>query len=255
MVQYSSLADALEVEVLTQMADTFFGARKNLDDLMDAFKVHVEDLRANEKMVVAHALFIRSLFLGSEGEQQFYTALNVEAPFKHIPEHSAGHVWRSEHIPFAFFESTRYVKLVQLAYTRMYSACAEYASGVYEDDPDLKGRKRMTISYDFIVSLWDMLNTRVEKINREMAPSSVLQYARSIHNCEQNGQGALSCELGAQSLDDGLRYKMFTFESLNLWKPPTLPKPEACAENIAAFSRAFYAAHKNGIQHVLKALR
>lgn len=254
MVKYSSLADALEVEVLTQMADTFFGARKNLDELMEAFKLHAADLRTNEQTVKAHALFLRSLFLGVEGERAFFTALDVEYPFENIPEHSGVHVWRPQRVPFAFFSASRYVKLVQLAYVELRTSCEVYSHGVYEDDLERKGRKRMTISYDSVLALWNMLNERIEKINREMAPSSVLQYARSIHNCEQSGQGAISCELGAQSLDEGLRYTMFTLESLNLWKAPTLPEPEACAENLVRFSRAFYAAHTDDVRQMLKSL-
>jgi len=43
--QYKTLADALESEVLTEMAGTFFGARKAVDDLLDDFNTHVEQLR------------------------------------------------------------------------------------------------------------------------------------------------------------------------------------------------------------------
>ena len=254
MVKYNSLADALEVEVLTQMADTFFGARKNLDDLAENFKLQVEELRSREGLVISRVLFLRSLFLGQEGEKKFYGALGLAPPFENTNAHSGSRTWQPDSIPFALFASSRFEKLVQQTYAQIHHACEVYMVGEYIEDSEQKGRKRLTLNYQMVVQLWQRLNDRMEKLNNEMTPSSVLQYARSMRNCEQNGQGALTCSLGAQSLDSGLEYHPIPFESLQLWQAPVLPHPDQCAPVIKTFCKGFYEAHSAEIKERLAEL-
>lgn len=254
MVRYDSLADALEVEVLTQMADTFFGARKNLDDLMDDFTLHVEELRSREGVVYSHLLYLRHLLLGKAGEQAFFHHLGLGDPFQPEPGHTAETpMWRPKRPPFAFFATTRYEKRVFLAYEQLCAACEVYMRGEYIDDPDQKGRKRMTMNFALVASLCQRLNDRIAKLNKEMTPSSVLQYARSMRSNDENGHGAISNSLGSESLDNGLQYRCIDFAGLTLWKAPELPKPEACAGKIRTFCRRYFDKHEAEIRRLLEA--
>lgn len=251
MDRYKSLAVALESEVLTEMAGTFFGARKGLEDMQEAFLHHAEELRAQAAKVYSRVFFLRALLLGQEGENALFAALGLPAQFPEAQSQSGSRVWRPESLPFALLPSTRYIKAVLLAYVEVQHACEVYLSGEYEDDPEVKGRKRMKLHYKMIERLCRRLNERIAKINADMPPSSVLQYARNISTVEQPGQGAITNSLGAESLDKGLKFEALDFATLSLWKAPELPAPAACEEKLSAFAAAFYRSNKDKVRRVL----
>jgi hypothetical protein len=252
--RYKSLAVALESEVLSEMAGTFFGARKALEDLREDFGLHVEELRSRSAKVYARVFFLRSLLLGPEGEAALFEALGLPPQFPEAQTQSGSRTWRPERLPFAIFPSSRFVKLVLLAYAELYNACEVYMNGEYEDDPQQKGRKRMSMHYKLVERLGHRLNERIEKLNADMPPSSVLQYARSISTAEAPGQGAITNALGAESLDKGLEFMPLDFAAFHLWRAPELPAPKECEEKLRAFAAAYYDAHADKIRRVLAEL-
>lgn len=254
MDKYKSLAVALESEVLSEMAGTFFGARKALEDLRDDFTLRVDELRAQAAKVYARVFFLRSLLLGPEGEDALFAALGLPPQFPEAQTQSGSRTWRPDHLPFAFLSSSRFVKLVLLAYAEIFHACEVYMAGEYEDDPERKGRKRMSMHYKQVERLGRRLNERIEKLNAEMPASSVLQYARSISTVEAPGQGAITNALGAESLDQGMQFQPLDFAALNIWRAPVLPAPAACEEKLRAFAAAYYDAHSDRIRRVMDEL-
>ncbi len=252
MSTQKTLADALEQEVLTEMAGTFFGARRNVDDLLEEFQHLVEDLRVREGLVFARVQFLRGLLLGREGEGAFFRALGLEgSPFDDGREHRSALSWRPDRLPFALFASSRYAKALALAYAELCKACEAYMHGEYQPDTRKRGRMKLTVNLQQVLRLADYLNGRIEKINQEMSPSSVLQYARSIRSGEDLGKGAISSELGAESLDRGLTFTPLDVAALNLWKAPALPRPEQCDGRIRAFSDRFYREHEAELDKAL----
>lgn len=255
MDRYKSLAVALESEVLSEMAGTFFGARKALEDLQDDFALRVEELRAQAAKVFARVFFLRSLLLGPEGEDALFEALGLPPQFPDAQSQSGSRTWRPDHIPFAFLPSTRYVKLVLVAYAEVQQACEVYMNGAYEEDPDRKGHKRMSLHYRMIERMGLRLNERIEKLNAEMPASSVLQYARSISTVEAPGQGAMTNSLGAESLDRGMLFQPVDFAALQVWQAPRLPALEKCEKVLRAFAGAYYDVHSDKIRRVLEELQ
>lgn len=249
--RHTTLADALESEVLTEMAGTFFGARKALEDAQEDFQLHVEDIRSREAQVFSRVFHLRSLLLGVQGEQGFFAALGLDPAFPDSKCCPGSRTWHPDSLPFALFPSTRYAKAVLQAYGELRKACEAYMSGVYEEDPERSGRKRLSPHYRQLERLCARLNERIAKVNNEMTPSSVLQYARSISSPLQPGQEALENSLGAESLDSGLAFKPVDFASLGLWKAPGLPPLEACEGAIRHFCSGFYAQNAAQIKKVL----
>lgn len=248
---HKTLADGLGDEVLTEMAGTFFGARKALDDLLEDFKVLMEELRAREAKVYSRVCHLRSLLLGAEGEAAFFAELGLSAPFADSCGHSGSRTWRPESPSFAFFASTRYLKAVLQAYAELRLACEAYMVGEYEEDPEQRGRKRLSPHFRQIERHCARLNERIEKLNTEMTPSSVLQFARSINAAEEPGQGVLENSLGAESLDDSMKFQKIDFAALGVWKAPSLPPVESCEAAIRRFCTGWFKKHGPQIKKVL----
>lgn len=251
MDRYKSLAVALESEVLSEMAGTFFGARKAVEDLQDDFALRVEELRSLAAKVFARVFFLRSLLLGVEGEEALFAALGLPPQFPDAQGQSGSRTWRPDKVPFALLPSSRYVKLVLVAYDELRHACEVYLNGEYEDDPDHKGRKRLSLHYALVERMGRRLNERIEKLNSDMPASCVLQYARSISTVEAPGQGSITNALGAESLDKGMCFLPVDFDGLNLWRAPELPPLESCEDKLKAFAGAFYEANTEKIRRVL----
>ncbi|MDO9082995.1 MAG: hypothetical protein Q7U56_06905 [Humidesulfovibrio sp.] len=251
MDRYKTFADALESEVLTEMAGTFFGARKTLEDLLEDFQLHVEDMRAREALVFSRVFFLRALLLGPEGEAALFAEIGLAPPFSASRSHSGSRTWQPDSLPFALLPSTRFAKAVLLAYAELRHACEVYMAGEYEDDPGRSGRKRLSLHYRQMERLCARLNERIEKINTEMTPSSVLQFARNIRSVDQPGHGTLSNSLGAESLDKSLMFQPVDFAALGLWKAPSLPPVEACEEAILRFCARHYQQHGPQLKRVL----
>lgn len=254
MDQYKSLAVALESEVLSEMASTFFGARKEVEIQGEDLLQRVAELRAHTAKVYARVIFLRTLLLGSEGEAAFFLALGVATQFSEVQAQPSSRAWKPAKLPFGLFASSRYVKALLLAYDEVRQACEVYMHGQYEDDPDNKGRKRMSLNFKMVEELCQHLNKRISKLNNEMAPSSVLQYARSIGNIEQPGQAAIENTLGAESLDKGLTLTPVEFADFKLWQAPSLPAGPDCEGRLRAFATDFYNDHAKEIQRVLSGL-
>lgn len=252
MAQYKTLADALESEVLTEMAGTFFGSRKALEEVTEAFMLRVEELRALPAKVHARVLFLRSLLLGEQGEAELFAALGLPPQFQELQTRSGVRAWRPDALPFAFFTASRFVDSVFLAYSEVAHACEVYMAGEYEDDPEHRGRKRLSLNYAMVADQCRMLNQRIDKLNADMAPSAVLQYARNISAENHSGQGSITNILGAESLDKGLTFAPVDFASLKLWRAPALPAPQACDKKLRAFAKTFYGAHKKQVRRVLE---
>lgn len=251
MDRYKNFADALETEVLSEMAGTFFGARKTLENMLEDFQLHVEDLRAREALVFSRVFFLRSLLLGVEGEAALFDELGIALPFSDPRSHSGSRTWHPDSLPFAFLPGTRFSKAVLLAYASVRQACEVYMAGEYEADPERSGRKRLSLHYRQMERFCARLNERIEKMNTEMTPSSVLQFARNIHMADQPGHGTLSNSLGAESLDQGLMFHHIDFAALGLWKAPSLPPVEVCEEAILRFCEKYYQQHGLQIKRVL----
>jgi hypothetical protein len=251
MDRHKTLADALESEVLSEMAGTFFGARKTLEDLLEDFKLHVEDIRAREAQVFSRVFYLRSLLLGPEGEAALFAEIGVDAPFPDSKSHPGSRTWHPDSLPFAFLASSRFTKAVLQAYAEVRRTCEVYMVGEYEEDPGQSGRKRLSPHYRQIERHCARLNERIDKVNTEMPPSSVLQYARNISSADQPGQGTLSNSLGAESLDNGLMFQKVDFASLGLWKAPSLPPVEACEAAIRRFCARYYEQNAVHIKKVL----
>lgn len=244
MSSQKTLADSLEQEVLTEMAGTFFGARENVDDLLDEFRHQVEELRGREGAVYARVHFLRGLLLDAEGEAGFFRAIGLAAPpFDHAPRRTVD-TWRPDRLPFALLPSWRWRKAVELAYDELCKICETYEHGEYVADRLKRGRKMLTVNRRQVLRLAEYLNERIAKLNREMSPSSVLQYARSIRSSDDVGRGAIMNELGAESLDRGLTYEPIDVQGLGIWQAPALPKPRDCAAAIRAFCETLYPARK-----------
>ncbi|MGA8279800.1 MAG: hypothetical protein WB853_02800, partial [Desulfobacterales bacterium] len=120
--------DPLVEEILTDVAGSFFGNRRLLDEKIDLFHSYVQALRFKEAEVRNPAALLNNLLLQGHQAPAFYEMLNVEGTLLT----AAGAVVPQNAqlcMPFAFGFCTRFVKLVCNAYDALQKSCAVYLHG------------------------------------------------------------------------------------------------------------------------------
>lgn len=252
----NDFSEPLVQEVLTDMANTFFGTRKELDDMMEALDAFVEELRQREAAIALRAGFLNHLFLDERAARDFYAAIKLDSP-ELLLEAEFSDKTISQEIPFAFSTKGEYIKLVLSAYDATQKACHEYLNGKLCEDPEEQGRMDVTVHYKQIVKMCEIINEKVHQVNTGMSPVCVLQYAKKFNPEAEEKERITGATFGgyACSIDDKLAYRPINFDSLQLKKYPELPDHDEVYHEITSFCKKEYHRHKADIKELISNLK
>lgn len=253
MGHQSDFNTALLGEVFTDMAENFFGARKQLEDMMELFDTYVRGCKENSKDVVVKAGFLNHLLPGKQGAQKFYQTIKADSALI-LSENEFSENILPESIPFALTAKGEYTHIVLWAYNALERACHRYLNGEYLYEG---GKEKVVPHYRLIQQMCEMINERVRHVNANMPPGDVLQCVRKFtQDSEDSG-----CIAGAEYSDfdcrinEKLCYRPIKFDSLNLIEYPVLPPEREVAPKITSFCKEYYSAHKEEINKRLADLK
>ncbi len=253
---FDDFADGLEQEVLSEMADGFFGPRKRLDDMLEGLDFLLRQFRELEKWLGYRAELLHYLLMGRQRVRAFYEAIGIDPasiPFEFYCANKPSF----PKLPWAFTSKGRYNKLVLSAYDDFQQAAEDYMHGRYYNDPNQKGRKRLTIHYNRIIKIIQGINEAVAKVNSEISPSSLLGYVKSFDAgmVEKEKVAGGMYQGDHCALDGDLCYRPVDLEALELKEMPSLPKLEEAAPRIKAYCSGLYAANKPQIAKLLSEIK
>lgn len=249
-------SEALVEDFIRETANTFFGTRKQLEDMIASFHEAVEELREKEAWVAERANLLNFLLLRGKAAEDFYLLLKLDAkPFATGIDFTERVL--PEKIPFSLSEQKKIIKLVLWAYEALQQECHAYMNGKYFIDPD-EGIEKVTVHYNQIRMMTDLINERVHKVNTEMSPVCVLQYARKFdleaEAKERITGGGVNFGGYACSIDKKLAYDPVDFESLNLKEFPDLPTTDQVKADITRFCKNLYPGNKHAIHQIVSDL-
>jgi hypothetical protein len=178
MSDFSDYADQLQKEVVSEMAESYFGERRNLDDMITDFNAMGDELRQQIPTLAMGAARLHHLLLDRSLISNFYLELEVDPvciPFADdVPVPMFGS------LPFGLTGAGRYVRCVRKAYDLFQKAVHEYLHGKYYEKAGEKGRKRMTVSYLGLREFASLINAEVSRVNRNRTPSGALRYVKGL---------------------------------------------------------------------------
>lgn len=242
---FDDFADGLEQEVLSEVAEGFFGPRKRLDEMIEGLEYLLRQFRELEKWLGYRAELLHYLLMGREKVKSFYEHIGVDPariPFDFFcPNKSA-----LPRLPWALTSRSRYTKLVLSAYADFRQAADDYMHGRYYNDPKQKGRKRLTIHYDRIIKIVQGINQAVDKVNSEISPSCLLEYVKSFDAdmVEKEKIAGGTYQGDHCTLDGDLCYDPVDLEVLELKEMPELPALEEAESRIRKFCFELYSENK-----------
>lgn len=255
MSNLKDFADNLQHEVVSDMAENYFGDRKNLEDMMNAFQLLVQEFRLNEPVLAEAAARLHYLLLDQQTARNFYIALDIVPsciPFSDDVMHP-----HMESIPFSFTMLGRYERCVCSAYEKFQQVADEYVNGRYFDDPDQPGRKRLTVHYLRLRALAEYINDEVKRINENVSATGALRFVKRMdpEQSEREDMIGAACLIDGCGLDEAMKFTPIDFEALELAVVQDLPRLSKVKSVIRQFCKEIYPSRKDDIKRVVESMR
>ncbi|HSM73979.1 MAG TPA: hypothetical protein VK852_05065, partial [Desulfobacterales bacterium] len=176
MDQRELLSESLAEEVLSDMAENFFGTRTQLERRIDRLYAHSRRLQQKARRVAGAAALLRRLLLDEAETRRLGEALGVA--FDQFPADPAARSSPPPHLPFALTRRGVFTQLILEAYADLRALREEYMLGRYIPDPENPGRMRVTVNYTSLQKFCERLNADIDRVNRQSSPSQILQYVK-----------------------------------------------------------------------------
>ncbi len=234
-------------EVLMDTAENFFGARRRLDNMMDLFRSYVEALRKKEAYVAGRAGILNYLLLDAKGAYDFCKTINATPSL--LMENELSCEILPDEIPFALTAKGEFVCFVRHAYDELQKACDEHMNGEPDESPVLRGMEKNEVYHKLLVKMCHLINENVQRVNTDMSPLSVLQFAKRLDIETQNKEyvtGGMTFD--GSGINEKLAYQPIDFDSLGLKEYPELPPPDQVASKITAFCKKNYPENRKEIK-------
>lgn len=250
MDDIKDLSEALSEEVLSEVADNFFGARKSIDNSIDFFNEKVVQLSHKLDEVRNRSVFLRCLLLSPENYKCFWEYLGVSFEDPKLPEEYSCKNF-NEGQSFSITLKGKYIKCFRSAYIGLHNAIEDYIFGRYIKTPE--GKKILTVNRTDLEKLCALINLKIDKINKDVSPSGVLQFTRSLNPEVLEKEKIGACEGGmCCKLDNDMKFSKIDFQSLGLYNVPLIPEEKNVSGKISKFCGDIYSHNRELIREMLK---
>jgi hypothetical protein len=245
---YEELNNALVGEVMRDMAENFFGTRKQVEAMIDLFHNQVKQCREIGHEVRSWAGTLNYLLIEAPNAESFYRDLDVASPDP-LPKLETEVLHLPQKMPFSLSRKGRYGQLLKWAYSGLQKVCHEYNHGRYYYDPKDGGKEKLSSGYRQIEKMIDLINHKIHQVNTDIAPEAVLQCFRQFDVESREKSRILGASAGGEcALNQGLDFKPLRMEETDLPRYPELPRPDQVAERIESFVQRFYPRHREPIR-------
>lgn len=249
------LTASLTTELLVEMADSFFGARKALDEEKERFQTQVSVVKALGEATLDRISLLHRILLEDAYVRELYASLGVSPePFIRLVQEPSN--WKISP-PFALTSRKRYEKLILRTYGEAARYVHRYLHGEYYDDPQLPGRKRLSPSYLQLETWAAAINKKIRKVNEGHSPSSVINFSKSLNGSQVRYECISEATIDgySNSLDQSLAISSLDFQASGLHALPELPVREKVKPQLVQFARGLYKQHKERINALLEHLK
>ncbi|WP_419779703.1 hypothetical protein [Maridesulfovibrio sp.] len=253
MADFKDLTDALTDEVLHDMADSYFGARIDVDDAIEFFHEVSEKLHVKLYTVFRACALMEKICLGPDGANDFWvsTGLSRDLFFYPAGVESTTLIAKPS---FSFTGRGEHIKWLSFAYELLSASIEDYMHGSIEDQDN--GRKVRTVNRADFFRMADEINVKIEKVNRNVTASDVLKFTKSLDPAAVQKENIAGCVgLQCQVIDDEMAFHVITIKDIDFPKFPDLPPRKEMATYISGYCSQVWARDKVRVKALLKDLR
>jgi hypothetical protein len=248
----NDLSDMLVEEVMCDMAETFFGSRVEIDEMLELFEEYVEELKKKSEDVSLRAGLFNNLLINSKTITEFYSLLNLN-PENLMKKSTYSEKILPEKMPISLTDKSEFTKLFLFAYESLQKACDDYVHGKLIEEDD----ENQSVNYVLLVNMSRVINEKIKKVN-ERSTVCTLQYARQFKTEiieKEHVVGTGFSENGCDGIDRNMKFKPLKFDSYKIEKYPELPKTETVKSNIITFAKKVFTDNTVAAKKVLSDIR
>ncbi len=260
MSNLDGFASDLVNEVLSEMADNFFGARKRMDDHLERFDKLMGKLRSLEQQVELQAGKLHFILGGAAQAKQFYLLLGIKQGEPGF-ELTNGPAPCIDKFPRAFTPQGRFTRLVLSSYAALQEQTDAFMNGNHQPHPDQAKRLVLSLHFKQLKAYSEEINKAIEKMRQEMPVSSAIRYAKGFADPAQVDKERVTgahCQLPLgknQGLDASFAYQTIDFSAYGIRKYHDLPSVDQVKPLILTFCRKLYATEKATVVKTMAALK
>lgn len=257
MDQRELQSESLAEEVLTDIAENFFGNRTQLERRIDRLHAHSRRLHQKARRVTSAAAQLRRLLLGEVETRGLGNALGVALDEFPPADPAAPPPSPPPNWPFALTRRGVFTHLVLDAYGDLHAVWEDYMLGRYIPDPEIKGRMRVTVNHASLQKFCDRLNADIDRVNRQVSPSQLLQYVKRFDVIQEERANILGSGFDGKTalIDQRMAFQKIDFDALGLPVFPTLPAVAEAHDPIQKFCRDLYRRRSAEILELMRTLK
>ena len=252
-MSHEDFSESLAEEVLTDMANNFFGDRVQLEEKIKLLHRTADLLRRKEAKIKDKAAFLHYLMVTPKAARSLYEAISVDTDAFPVKGELLENVL-PDVAPSALTRKGEYVKWVLWAYETLAVACLNYNCGTLTDRPEKEGIQADDADYRLLESMCILINEEVDRINRRCLPSQVLQAAKRFNQATQAKEyftGGGTYYGDECTLNKNLAFKHIEFSSLNVKKISELPPVDNVRAPLIKVAKINYAQNKARINDMI----
>lgn len=244
--------NALVEEGLREAADTFFGARKDLEDEIVFFKERIARLQTMLEEIRSWFAGLNCL-LGNEEKSRFlFSTLDIQLPDEQLYTDQVCSLQFQR--PRSFTRKGLFTKAVWEVYSSLAALVEKYMQGVPYADPAYPGRVLITVNYNQVCKQCAELNVRIDQLNTNYRPSESLAFAKRMDQELVDKERIIGG--GAQSwvLDQDLAFKPLQFAHYALLNLPLMPTDTQAKAAVQACCAQIFSQKRSHVHAVLDEL-
>lgn len=247
------MVDALGEEVLSEMADSFFGARLAIDDEVELFHERSAALKLAGQRVLSLMKLFDDLLLEREFIESFWREIGVSLAV--VEQANTMEARHYQGVPWALTRKRRYIQLLERVYTALDVAAERYMNGTDYLRPGESRRLRL-VGWNRYQQWAAEINARIDEVNANQSPSAVLGFARSL---DTEGE-ARSRVAGAaikgyvDAIDDSLSLKHVDGHDAGLGPLPDFPPLKQVKKILTRLGTYIYARYPDRVCEMMDRL-
>ena len=246
------IIEPLVSEILNDVANSFFDARRTLEAKIDLFHKFVNELKDLSTDVQCRAALLNLLLINDQHAQAFYQLIGIDDSVFLTSKVSDPRNCLSE-IPFGIGLKNRYTKLVFAVYGTLQEACNIYLNGRQPSEKSSAHPDQDIMYYQLILKMHRVLNDDIKRINETISPSCTLQFAKEFDPAKMTKEkvtgGGIS---NPQLLDEKLCYHPIDIGNLGLSEFPLLPELDNVKASVKRFCKDLYNRYPNEIKNIIE---
>ncbi len=246
MKKVDQFLDSLTDETLKEAAETFFGKRKELEDEKEFLRGQAEKLKLQAESIDVLLSRLNYVLARGKAAEKFWSELGHESLAAISPE------WKNDVVmPRAWTRKGRFLGLACKLYIQAAEKIKVYLRGRYVDDPEIKGKKRLTVNLFTLKDQISKLNESIQEVNVCNRPDDVLAFARRLE-VEGNHKKKFTGSELVYDYDQDLCLKELDPAELGLNEYPELPMDKKSMHRVNQTSKKIYSKFKTEIDNLFE---